>query len=321
MPVLDMPLKELKHYKGISPKPRDFEDYWDSALARMKALGTSFTLSPSTFKAPGIEAFDMWFTGVDNAKIYVKYMRPARQEKPAPALLQFHGYSMNSGDWLDKYAYASAGFHIFAMDCRGQGGKSEDAGGIKGTTLNGHIIRGIDDDPKNLLFKKIFLDTAQLASIVMDLDAVDETRIGVFGGSQGGALTIACAALVPEIKKAAPVYPFLSDYRRVWEMDMAERAYAELKDYFRRFDPNHMREDEIFMKLGYIDIQNLAHRIKADVLWACGLMDDVCPPSTQFAAYNKLKCSREMVLFHDFGHEWLPGFGDQTFEFMSDLLD
>ncbi len=320
MPILDMPLKELQHYKGISPRPKDFDEFWSASLAAVKSLGTEFTLTPAQFNAPGIEAFDMWFTGFDNAKIYVKYMRPAQQDSRAPALLQFHGYSMNSGDWLDKYAYASAGFHIFSMDCRGQGGKSEDSGRIKGTTLNGHIIRGIDDEPENLLFRKIFMDTVQLANIAMEMDVIDENRMGVFGGSQGGALTVACAALVPEIKKAAPIYPFLSDYRRVWVMDMAERAYAEIKDYFRRFDPTHEKEDLFFEKLGYIDIQNLAPKIKADVLWACGLMDDVCPPSTQFAAYNKLKCSKEMTLYPDFGHEWLPGFGDATFAFMQDLL-
>ena len=51
------------------------------------------------------------------------------------------------------------------------------------------------------------------------------------GGSQGGALTIACAALEPRVKKLAPVFPFLSDYRRVWEMDLAKDAYAELRPF------------------------------------------------------------------------------------------
>ena len=320
MPVLDMPLKELKKYKGISPKPHDFDDYWDNGLKAVSALGSEFQITPAEFSAPGVNAFDMYFTGIGGARIYAKYMRPESQKGKAPALLQFHGYSANSGDWLDKYAYARAGFHIFSMDCRGQGGRSSDPGGTAGNTLNGHIIRGLDGRPEDLLFRQIFLDTAQLAYIAMDIDEIDETRLGVFGGSQGGALTVACAALVPEIAKAAPVYPFLSDYRRVWEMDMAERAYRELKDYFRRFDPNHERENDIFERLGFIDIQNLSKRIKADVLWACGLMDDVCPPSTQFAAYNKIKSKKEMVLFHDYGHEWLPNFGDMTFQFMKGLL-
>jgi cephalosporin-C deacetylase len=143
--------------------------------------------------------------------------------------------------------------------------------------------------------------------------------VGAAGGSQGGGLTLACAALEPRIKRAAPVFPFLSDYQRVWEMDLAENAYLELKDYFRRYDPQHKREAEVFRKLGYIDIQHLAPRIRAEVLLGCGLMDRVCPPSTQFAAYNKITSPKSVEIFPDFGHERLPGFADQTFQFMLGL--
>src|SRR5690606_1033304 len=224
-------------------------------------------------------------------------------------------YSGSSGSWYDKLGYVASGFSVAALDCRGQGGLSEDVGGVKGNTLYGHIIRGLDDSPEKLLYRSIFLDTAQLARIVMDMPEVDENRVGALGGSQGGALTLACAALEPRIKRLAPVYPFLCDYKRVWEMDLAKNAYQELTDYFRRFDPTHAREDEIFTTLGYIDVQYLANRIKGEVLMAVGLMDTICPPSTQFAAYNKITSKKEMVIYPDYGHEMLPGFDDMTFEF------
>jgi cephalosporin-C deacetylase len=158
-----------------------------------------------------------------------------------------------------------------------------------------------------------------LARIVMGLDYVDETRVGAVGGSQGGALTVACAALVPEIKLCAPIYPYLSDYKRVWEMDLDKAAYEGLRYYFRFFDPRHEREDEIFTKLGYIDIQFLAPRIKAKVMMATGLMDTICPPSTQFAMYNKLTCEKSYVLYPDFGHENLMSHELLEFEFFTQL--
>src|SRR5205823_2021338 len=102
-------------------------------------------------------------------------------------------------------------------------------------------------------------------------------------------LTLACAALEPRLKLAAPVYPFLCDYQRVWEMDLDVAAYDELRVYFRLFDPLHEREQQVFTRLGYIDNQHLAQRIRAEVLMAVGLMDTVCPPSTQFAAFNKIE--------------------------------
>ena len=148
---------------------------------------------------------------------------------------------------------------------------------------------------------------------------VDPKRVGVFGGSQGGGLTLACAALEPRVKLAAPTFPFLSDYKRVWEMDLAKDAYQELRVFFRMFDPEHRREEEIFNRLGYIDIQNLAPRIKARVMMGVGLMDTICPPSSQFAAYNKIKAPKELVIYPDFGHEGLPGFSDKVFQFMGKL--
>ncbi len=230
--------------------------------------------------------------------------------------MHFHGYSGASGAWTDYLSYAAAGFTVAALDCRGQGGLSEDVGGVKGNTHKGQIVRGLDDSPEKLLFRQIFLDTAQLAKIVMEMDDVDETRVGAMGGSQGGGLTLACVALEPRIKRAAPQFPFLSDYLRVWQMDQAKDAYAELKEFFRHYDPQHKREEELFTRLGYIDIQNLMPRVKAEVMMAVGLMDTICPPSTQFAAYNKITSKKSLEVYPDFGHENLPGFWDKAFQFM-----
>lgn len=319
MPIIDMPMSELLKYQGISPKPDDFDQYWTRALAELEGADPQVELVPSAFQAPHAECFDLYFTGVQGARIHAKYVRPKAAKAPHPAVLQFHGYSGNSGDWNDKLVYASIGYSIAALDCRGQGGSSEDAGQVKGTTLRGHIIRGLDDHPDKLLFRQIFLDTVQLARIVMSFPEVDEQRVGAFGGSQGGGLTIACAALEPRIKRLAPVFPFLSDYRRVWEMDLDKDAYEELRNFFRLHDPLHTREEEIFNKLGYIDIQHLADRIQGEVLMATGLMDTICPPSTQFAAYNKIQAPKQLEVYPDFGHEYLPGFGDRTLQFMLGL--
>jgi cephalosporin-C deacetylase len=319
MPLIDKPLHELKVYQGINPRPADFDQYWDDAIAEMRSVNAAVDLVPSTFKAPGVDAYDLWFTGVGGARVHAKYLRPTG-DAICPGVVQFHGYTGNTGDWSDKLNYVAAGFAIAALDCRGQGGLSEDTGSVKGTTHLGHIIRGLDDpDPKKMLFRQIFLDTAQLAGIVMGLPGIDAEKIGAIGGSQGGALTLACAALEPRIKKAAPAFPFLCDYRRVWEMDLCKDAYAELKTFFRHFDPRHEREDEIFTKLGYIDIQHLASRIKADVLMAVGLMDTICPPSSQFAAFNKITSNKDSVIYPDFGHEGLPGWNDRAFQFLMGL--
>lgn len=320
MPILDMPLEELVKYGGRNPKPADFDEYWDAALSEMRAIDPKPAFTPAKPKYKNIECFDLYFTSTKGAKIYAKFLKPKKVEGKLPAVLCFHGYSSSSNSWNEYAIYAEEGYVVAALDCRGQAGLSEDTGGVKGNTLNGHIIRGLDnEDPHALMFRDIFLDTAMLARIVMDLDYVDEKRVGCFGGSQGGGLTIACASLVPEIKIAVPQFPFLCDYKRVWEMDLAENAYSELKWYFRSKDPRHEREEEIFTKLGYIDLQFLAPRIKADITMFTGLMDNICPPSTQFAAYNKMTCNKKYIIYPDFGHEGFPEHNEILWEIMQNL--
>ncbi len=320
MPVIDFPLEQLRGYQGTNPRPTDFDAFWTRALAELTSINPNIEMRPAAFQTPVAECFDLYFTGVRGARVHAKYLRPKKAAANAPAVLMFHGYSGSAGDWADKLTYAASGFHVAAMDCRGQGGESEDVGGVHGNTLNGHIIRGLADGPEHLLFRDIFLDTARLAQIVMEMPGVDADRVGAMGGSQGGGLTLACAALQPRIARLAPVYPFLCDYRRVWEMDLAKDAYKDVRAYFRHYDPLHEREDEIFNTLGYIDVSQLASRIRGEVMMVTGLMDDICPPSTQFAAYNRITAPKEMIIYPDYGHEALPGSDDRVYQFMCALL-
>jgi cephalosporin-C deacetylase len=236
MPLcFDFPFEQLTAYLGKNPRPPNFEAYWERGLAEMRSLDPQLELVPADFQAPYAECFHMYFTGVGGARVHAKLLRPKDAHQPHPAVLMFHGYASDSGDFADKLSYVGQGYTVAALDCRGQGGLSEDPGGVTGNTKNGHIIRGLDNalkgDPDKLLFRQIFLDTAQLAKIVMEMPDVDPGRVGATGGSQGGALTVACAGLEPRLKRIAPVYPFLSDYKRVWEMDQAKNAYL-------RFSPS-----------------------------------------------------------------------------------
>ncbi len=321
MPLMfDMPLADLEVYKGTNPRPDDFDPFWEHSLAEMHDLGLEAELQPAEFQTDFAECFHLYFTGVGGARIHARFLRPREKAAtPRPAVLMFHGYGSNAGDWLPKLPYVAAGHVVAAMDCRGQGGASRDPGGTTGPTGIGHLVTGLNDPPEKLLFRQVYLDAAQLARLVMALPDVDENRVSATGSSQGGGLTLACAALEPRIHRLAPVYPFLCDYKRVWEIDLAENAYRELQDYFRWFDPRHEQEDDIFNRLGYIDVQHLCPRIRGTVMMGAALMDAICPPSTQFAAYNKIPSEKSLVLYPDFGHEDLPGLPDRIFQFLTEM--
>ncbi len=320
MPLLfDMPLEKLKVYKGTNPKPKDFDQFWDKSIAEMKAIKPNIEIIPAGFKSKFADAYHLYFTGINGAKIHAKLLKPKKLAKQNPAVLKFHGYSMSSGDWFEILPYAAEGYIVASLDCRGQGGLSEDNGSVVGWTLRGQIIRGVEDKPEKLYYRQVFLDTAQLANIVMNMDDVDENRVGATGGSQGGGLTLACAALEPRLKLAATVFPFLTDYQRVWEIDQINGAYNELQEWFRKRDPQHKRHEEFFNQLGYIDIQHLAARIKAEVFMSTGFMDTTCPPSTQFAAYNKIKSKKQVSFYPDYGHEYIPMIQDEIHQFLLNL--
>ena len=317
-----MPLKELQEYKGVNPKPTDFDTFWNKSLSELDNQDLSYSLEKASFAADGVECYHLYFIGIGGAKIHCKLLKPTHIEVKLPAVAMFHGYQGHCGDWFDKLPYVYNGMVVAAMDVRGQAGLSEDTLKTTGSTFQGHIVRGIDDEtPDNLAFRYIYLDTAQLIRILGTMPFVDSNRIGATGFSQGGGLTLACAALEPSVKIAAVGYPFLCDYKRVWELDLAggDGAYKELSLYFRLRDPMHQKASQFWERLGYIDLQYLTPRIKAKTTFFTGLMDTICPPSTQFAAYNKITAPKDMKVYPDFGHEDLPGAHDMVLELMKQL--
>ena len=98
MPIVDKPISELKTYRGMNPKPLDFDNYWERGIDEMHALGTEYELRPAMFQMAGVRCDDLYFRGVHGARVYAKLLRPVGIVD-CPALVAFHGYSENSGDW------------------------------------------------------------------------------------------------------------------------------------------------------------------------------------------------------------------------------
>lgn len=312
--------KELLEYDGISCLPDDFDEYWKRALDEMNAVDPELDIKKADLNFKNVECFEIYFTGVRGGRIYCHYMRPVNAKK-CPIIFKAHGYSGHMPYWTDMLIAASQGFCTMYMDCRGQGGKSTDTTVAAGNTLRGHIIRGVDNDsPDDLYYRQVFLDMAQMVKIAEGFDEVDKERMYTMGGSQGGALALVCAALCPQIKKAAIYYPFLSDYKYAYKCvnGSGAGAFYEFSEYFRQADPRHEKADEVFRKLGYIDIQNLAPYVKAEVIMASGLLDNAVPVKTHFAMYNKLKTKKRHYIYPERGHEALDGMDDIVYQWFNE---
>lgn len=102
---------------------------------------------------------------------------------------------------------------------------------------------------------------------------------------------------------------------------VAYTTFEEITWYFRQRDPNHLREDFFFERLAYIDIKNRAKNVKCDVLWMTALMDNVCPPFSQMAAYNSITSNKRIVFFPEYQHEYLLYSGDIILKFFLELLE
>ena len=309
-------IRRLDGYRGADACPGDFDAFWGERIAEADAIPLSFSCEPSEVPAyPTCEFFDLWFMGVDGARLHAKYVRP-RSSRPVPLVLQFHGYPGASRSWLEQCSFAGMGMALIAFDCPGQGGPSRDAGGYPGTTVAGHLVAGLEGGPEDLYYVRVHQDIRILCRIVEELPEIDRSRVYVNGASQGGGLGVATCALNPGlIARAAILYPFLADFRMVWELGADEGAYEGLRYYSHWFDPHGGRLDEAFGKLAYVDAKNFAHLVRCPVLFGTGLADMVCPPPTQCAVYNNLVCEKRRMLYESSGHEEIQEFDDLIIPF------
>lgn len=312
-------IASYKDYRGHRPAPAGFEDFWKKALAELDTLLLDTELVPAPLQVPYAELYDLYFTSVGGARIHCQFGRPI-SEGQHPAIAMYHGYHCDCGEWFSKLPYLAQGYVVIAMDVRGQGGRSEDTTVANGYNIYGQVIRGVPDGPEKLFYRSVFLDDVACTRILAGMDCVDAQRIGVTGMSQGGAQAIVAASLDTRVKAAAVMCPFLSDYAGVYQRGCVGTAYGEFDNYFRFYDPCHETEDAFFETLGYIDIKNLAGRMRAKTLWFTGLSDTTCPPYSQFAVYNQIVSEKEMVLYPEMGHEYFPGQDDRILQFFGEAL-
>lgn len=294
---------EIKDANKSINKPLDFDKFWAKQLEKVKNIDLNIKLEKAIDENfEKVELYYLSFDSFDGTRVYCKYLRP-KVDGNTPLILQFHGYPGASRSFFELSSYTQKGISVLAMDCRGQGGRTLDKGGSIGPTVCGHIINGLLGDMEDHIYVKIFLDTYLVYEVAKELEDIDEDRIYASGSSQGAALAIVCASLHKEIKKIALLYPFLSDYKKVFELEYDEIAYEGLRYYSRWFDPTGENLDKTFDKLAYIDVSNFAGGINADVIYGISLADQVCPPLVQASVYKQISSNKKLYTFKGFGHE------------------
>jgi cephalosporin-C deacetylase len=320
MALFDKPLSELKTYLPDRNEPADFDAFWARTLAetRQDALTPHFT--PVDYGLRTVETFDVTFNGFGGQPIKGWLMLPKQRRGPLPAVVQYVGYGGGRGFPIDSLLWSSAGYAHLLMDTRGQGSAwspgdtpdSEPDGG--NPQFPGFMTRGILD-PATYYYRRVFTDAVRAVETAQAHPAVDVSRIAVTGGSQGGGIALAVAGLAPAllgdaVRVCMPDVPFLCHYRCATEMTDSH-PYQEIVRYCK---VHRDKIETVFRTLSYFDGVNFAARASAQTLFSVALMDDICPPSTVFAAYNHYAGAKDIRIWQFNQHE-----GGQSYQALEQL--
>lgn len=263
----------------------DLKLFWEKAKEELAMVAPEYHLTQipdSSNKARRLYLVTMKSLG--GVEISGYYSVPVRKGQ-YPAVISYMGYG--SKPWIPG---GTPDYVEFVLSTRGQGLQES-------SNSYGNWIAYRLDDKDNYYYRGAFMDVIRAIDFVSSRPEVNPAYIFAEGGSQGGAFSLAAAALDKRLCAIAPAIPFLSDYpdffRIVhWPADPVLMKQKELG----------MSDVDLYKVLSYFDIKNLAGWIKCPVIMAVGLQDEVCPPHTNFSGYNRISADKEYYIYPLNGH-------------------
>ena len=309
MPFYDFPFEKLQTYQPPLTATADFDAFWQQTLSEARAHPLNARFEPVDFTLRLFETFDVTYSGYGGQPIKGWLILPRQRKAPLPAVVEFIGYGGGRNFPLSWLHFASAGFAHLVMDTRGQGSASTpgDTPDVEPEGSNpqypGFMTRGVLD-PRTYYYRRLFTDGVRAVEAARSHPAVNPAQVVVSGGSQGGGISLAVAGLVPDLAAALPDVPFLCNFRRAATL-INTAPYSEIATYLKT---HRDKVGRVFNTLSYFDGINFAARARARALFSVGLMDDICPPSTVYAAYNHYAGPKDIRIWPYNQHEGCQSF-------------
>ncbi len=313
MAYFDMAKELLRSYTPRLELPDDASEFWAATLRESRAIAAPTTWRPVVTGLTAIDTFDVTFSGFGGQAIKAWLQIPANGADTAPGVVTFQGYGGGRGLPVEVSHFALAGYPTLVMDTRGQGaawktGETPDPEGT-GSSHPGFMTRGILD-PAGYYYRRLYADAALAVDALRSHPRVQRDRVAVAGVSQGGGVALAAAALVPDVWCVLADVPFLCDFPRATQLVDTD-PYGEIVRFLK---VHRDHESRVFETLAYFDAAALSPLASAPALFSVALMDDVCPPSTVYAAYNRYGGRKAIVEYPFNGHE-----GGQAFQQVEQL--
>jgi cephalosporin-C deacetylase len=302
MPMFDFPLEQLKTYCPPRDEPADFDSFWSGTLAEARQHPIDARFERVDVGLTTVDTFDVTYNGFGGQPIKGWLLVPRGAANALPCVVEFIGYGGGRGHLYDWLLWSSLGYAHFIMDTRGQGsswrpGDTPDSA-PSDPQYPGFMTRGVLS-PQTYYYRRVFTDAARAVEAVTHYPLVDPARIAVSGGSQGGGISLAAAALNPTVSAALPDVPFLCHYRAAVDL-IDTHPYVEIANYLKI---HRDKVATVFNTLAYFDGVNFAARAKCPAQFSVGLMDTICPPRTVYAAYNHYAGAKEMCIWEFNNHE------------------
>ena len=301
----------------IVPKtimPEDFDAFWKKEIEKNAKIDMLPQLDLVPEKCtPKVKVYSASFQSFQKgSRIYGTLCVPANYNGKCPAILIVPGAGCRSR--AGYYSEAEKGFVTFEIGIHGIPTVMKDER-IYETLKNGSLLNYHSanvDDKDNYYYKRVFVGCARAIDFLASLDFVDGNRIGVMGGSQGGALTITTAYLNPKVKCGAAFYPAMCD--------LTGYLYDQGNAWPYLFKNKALATKERLETVKYYDVVNFARGVEQPMWVSYGYNDlVVCPTSIQ-GAINSMPKKPVLMIVPQSRHWTYPEQDSARSNWMMDKL-
>ena len=284
----------------------DFDEFWNRSIAELKTIHPAFkSIERPDLSNNRIQVFEISMRSHDQIRVRGWLEVPRNATTPLPAVIRVPGYGQNM-----KPTGKRDDMIVFSFNPRGHGNSQQD---ISGQPDN-FWIRGLDA-PQTYYYRGSYLDCIRAVDYIASRTDVDQAKIAVWGGSQGGGFAFATAALDSRVDHCVADIPFLCDWTNYFRLTHWPEMDTWIADQPRRSWESTLRT------LSYFDTMNLADRIRCPTIMSVGLQDSVCPPTTCFNTFNRIPGEKQYRIYpnkrHGLGSEhytWIWAHLRETFD-------
>lgn len=284
--------------KPYTQEPQDFRSFWQKNVEELKQVPMSYT--KELYKDYCTDKIDCYLVKLQIDKMghsmygflfYPKNAQPGKH--PVVLCPPGAGIKTIKDPMRNKY-YAENGFVRFEVEIHGLDPRisSETFGEISRAFYDrngGYLANGLEN--KDIYYMKhVYVGLVRCIDFLTSLPEWDGKNVAVQGGSQGGALAIIAAGLDSRVTQCVANHPALSDMA-----GYAAKGGTGGYPHFCR-QPQILSNKDCLNTLAYFDVVNFARYVKAPTYLTWGYNDVTCPPTTSYAVWNTLKCTKESLL-------------------------